>query len=108
MQYKSFNKTYNVTAHKTKYLCDESLAITLEDADTHEPFATLTVNLSESGFSCEEDCAFVDTNNLPGAREFILSNELGLPTGRLGYSGYCIYLEYRFYLDKLEEHKYGD
>lgn len=103
MKYKLYGKTYNVIAHKTKYLCDESLAVTLEDADTHEPFATLTVNLSESGFSCEEGCAFVDINNLPDASEFILSNELGLPTGRLGYSGYCIYPEYRFNLDKLEE-----
>lgn len=45
-----------------------------------EPFADLTVNL---GDTTPNYCAYVDTNNLPDAENFIADNELGTFTGFL-------------------------
>ena len=96
-----FGKTYNVTPHVNGYCDNGSLAIRLL-CDNYEPFATLTVNLDESA-SCKEDCAFIDTNNCPWAGTFIRDNNLGVPTGRYGYSGFCTYPEYKFDLSKLQQ-----
>lgn len=89
--------TYEVTAIATSYYDNKSLAIILYE--TEGPFATLTVNLDESD-DCAKDCAFVDTNNCPWAGTFIRENELGVPTGRYGHSGFCTYPEYKFDLEE--------
>ena len=56
-------------------------------------YGTLTVNI---GRLCAPDCSYIDTNNLPGAMEFIEENKLGTPTGVYGRSGFCTYPEVRF------------
>ena len=65
-----------------------------------EPFADLTVNL---GDTTPNYCAYVDTNNLPDAENFIADNELGTFTGFVKRSGYCEYPLYMFNPDKLRE-----
>lgn len=104
MKVTSFGKTYSVTPHVTSYCDNDSLAIHLlcDNCDNYEPFATLTVNLVKSD-NCDKDCAFVDTNNCPWAEQFITDNELGVPTGRYGHSGFCKYPEYKFDLSKLRQ-----
>ena len=92
--------TYEVTATAAYYASNDSLAIVLDEA--RERFVTLTVNLDASDY-CAKDCAFVDTNNCPWAGTFIRENALGVPTGRYAYSGFCIYPEYKFDLEKLKE-----
>ena len=64
-----------------------------------EPWSNLTVNL---GLKCEENCAFIDTNN--NGKEIIdwlLDNEVGLLTGREIQSGFCIYPEFVFFPHEL-------
>jgi putative membrane protein len=50
----------------------------------------------------EIDKAFVDTNNCPWAEKFISDNKLGKPTGIKAASGYCVYPQYRFDMEKLK------
>lgn len=82
-----------VTGH---YNNNNSLAVMLE-TDDGEPFATLTVNLSDG--IAEGEYQYVDTNNCPWAEDFIKENGLGTPMGIMGYSGYCQYPLYRFNLE---------
>lgn len=65
------------------------------------PWGSLTVNLPDMFPRLEKDYAFVDTNNMPDAEEFIKKYKLGKPTGLYGYSGYCKYPLYQFNLEKL-------
>ena len=67
------------------------------------PYAILTVNLSQK---CKPNCAFVDTNNCPWAENFIEKYKLGMPTGDMKMSGFCIYPEYEF--DLAEIAKYAE
>ena len=56
-------------------------------------FANLTVNIDAP---CPEYCAYVDTNNLSTAEEFIKDNELGEFSGFTAVSGYHEYPLYTF------------
>ena len=91
--------TYDVTIKTSKYLYGDNLAIELT-TDTIELFAKLTVNLAE--WTLPNDKAFVDTNNCPWAEKFIADNKLGKPTGIKAASGYCVYPQYRFDMEKLK------
>ena len=91
--------TYNVTIETSKYMFGDNLAIRLI-TDFGELFATLTVNLAE--WTLPNDKAFIDTNNCPWAEKFIADNKLGKPTGIRGASGYCVYPQYRFDMEKLK------
>ena len=91
--------TYDVTIKTSKYLYGDNLAIELT-TDTIELFAKLTVNLAE--WTLPNDKAFVDTNNCPWAEKFISDNKLGKPTGIKAASGYCVYPQYRFDMEKLK------
>lgn len=74
---------------------------------THEngypaPQSNLTVNLS---VKCEENCAFIDTNN--NGNEIInwlLDNGLGMLTGRAMRSGFCVYPEFVFFPNELSKY----
>lgn len=52
----------------------------------------------------DKTISFVDTNNHPTAEEFIERYGLGKPTGKYVRSGFCMYPEYVFDLDKLNEY----
>lgn len=90
---------YNVTITTSIYCYSDNLAIYLFE-ETGEPFAMLTKNLAE--WTLPKDKAFVDTNNCPWAEKFIADNKLGKPTGIKAASGYCVYPQYRFDMDKLK------
>lgn len=90
---------YNVTIKTGKYLYGDNLSIELI-TDFAEPFARLTVNLPE--WTLPNNIAFVDTNNCPWAEKFIADNKLGRPTGIKAASGYCVYPQYRFDMEKLK------
>ena len=102
MKIKVYNKTYAVFPVKGKYLNNDTLAIMLKDADGY-PFASLTVNIEASDFVASDRRAFVDVNNCPWAEEFIKDNYLGIPTGKIGFSGYCKYPLYEFNINLLYE-----
>lgn len=77
------------------------------------PYTNITVNLPDC--RNRKHCAYVDTNNFPGAISLINDYKLGKPTGRIGHSGFCSYPEYEFdlaeigkyciNLEKLQEHE---
>lgn len=94
----SYGKTYNVRPVCNNYENNGTLAIRLI-ADSGEPFCNLTVNLPTSVIWCNENTAFVDTNNCPWAEEFIEENELGVPVGYSERSGFCMYPLYKFNID---------
>lgn len=79
------------------------LAVELVD-ENYEMFDYLTVNIDyQMSNDNDESLAFIDTNNVPWAEEYILKHKLGVKTGYYGLSGYCTYPEYRFDLSKLNK-----
>lgn len=95
-----------VTLRKATYVDFNNLYVGLvswED-DYPEPWGDLTVNL---GVPMEPDCAFIDTNNCgDGVIDWLIENNIAIPTGDWGRSGFCIYPEVRFnkeFLDKVKE-----
>lgn len=71
-----------------------------------EPWQNLTVNL---GVKCEENYAFIDTNNNGWEIiDWLLRNRLGLLTGIEMRSGWCSYPEFHFFPDRLLEYTSED
>lgn len=80
-----------------------NLAITMTtwEEGVPEPWNILTVNLS--GIR-DKNCAYIDTNN--NGEEilaWIIRHGLAVPTGYIQRSGYCLYPEYRFRPEILQE-----
>ncbi len=97
----AYGKQWELAPFKTAYQADNTLAIILEDANTGEHFAVLTVHLSES-CCLDENEAFVDTNNCSWAEDFITKNKLGEKVDWItGMSGWCMYPAYSFNLSKI-------
>ena len=98
MKIQGYFKEYDVTVNKTSYY-NGNLAITLdcydEEFGCYVPYGNLTVNLDRR--LPADNLAYVDTNNMPNAEQFIMENNLGEPTGDLGFSGFCCYPLYKFY-----------
>lgn len=65
-----------------------------------EPYGNMTVNL---GLKIPPYCAFVDTNNMPEAEDFLIDNRLASFTGLVQESGYCTYPLYRFNVERLRQ-----
>lgn len=74
--------------------------VAYDEEGMSEPYADLTVNLH---VKAPDYCAYLDTNNLGDAEEFIKKNGLGEFTGFIGKSGKCEYPLYMFHADKLRE-----
>lgn len=68
-----------------------------------EPLCDVTVNVPGATLS-DENCAFVDTNDAPFIEAALKEYGLAEPTGRMAFSGWCSYPEYRFNLEELEKH----
>lgn len=104
MQHEAWGNSYNLCFEVSSYMYGGGLAMQIYDRTEGdlEPFTTLTINIDArcSG----PDCAFIDTNNFGTAEALINEYKLGKPTGRIGFSGYCAYPEYRF--DMKEIYKY--
>jgi len=65
-----------------------------------EPYGNVTVNLERK---IPPYCAFVDTNNMPEAEDFLIDNRLASFTGLVQESGYCTYPLYRFNVERLRQ-----
>ena len=76
---------------------DGSLAVQAlcEGDGCWEPYATLTVNLCDAR-SQNASFAYVDTNNIPTAHEFLVENGLATYTGMTRPSGFCAYPLFAF------------
>lgn len=92
----------NIFLEKKQYAKPKRLAVQAYVVEQDEyieevafPYATITVNLPNARLS-DENCAFVDTNNVPFIDEWLEENGIAEPTGRFGFSGYCCYPEMRF------------
>lgn len=87
-------ETIDIFLTEEEYKSGGSLAVEVYciEEDEIEPYATLTVNISEEGggFLQDKQTAFVDTNNNSWAMKFIKENGLGKKIGE-GYSGWCTY-----------------
>ena len=97
-----FGTVYHVRPYREKYFINKRLAVKLEDVDDGSPFAVVTVNLNYPlSDNSSPELAFVDTNNLPMISDWLVSTGLAVPTGHIGYSGYCLYPEFKFDLEKV-------
>lgn len=67
--------------------------IALQLYDDDGPYATLSVNLPDE--RCGENEFFVDANNCPWAEDFLVRNGIAEPTNNYGFSGWCMYPQYR-------------
>ena len=106
--FKGWRETFKCNISIAKYYYDNSLAISLEDADTGEPICTLTVCLALEDFGIyDKGLCYLDTNNNPFAEEFIVTNKLGKPLidkkGEKFYahSGYWFYPLYKMDMELL-------
>lgn len=100
-EYKDYYVTEKVTLKIANYANNNNLAIRMICED-EEPFAMLTVNLGEK---LPPNQAYVDTNNLRTAFDFIILYNLGKLIG-FGQSGFCTYPLIEFDLDEVK--KYAD
>ena len=99
MTYKDEVMGYNGTIVELQlnhYANNNSLAIAMLEKETKGMYDVLTVNLDTEEPLTNENCQFVDTNNLERAEEFIEEYNLGVPTGRVEQNGFCLYPEYDF------------
>ena len=98
--YKKYGRIHPITLEFERYAVNNGLAIEMVtwEEGYPEPWSMLTVNLDDQ---LESDCAYVDTNNNgQDITAWIEQNKLGVPTGRIGFSGFCTYPEYRFAIEK--------
>lgn len=66
-----------------------------------EPWQNLTVNLDKK---CEPNCGYIDVNNNGNQiLEWLYSNGLGHLTGGMERSGFVVYPEFKFNMDRLKE-----
>lgn len=104
-EYQTRYGDYVIHFVRTAYADNGNLALMMviddgEDCIPGEMYGVPTVNL---GVPCDEDCAFIDTNNMPDVLDFIIDNGLGDLTGRNAPSGFCMYPEVRFYPEFLAD-----
>lgn len=89
---------YKVYLEKTTYANNKRLAVqayVVEDDGWIEPYATISVNLPNEKIT-DENCTFVDGNNVLFIEEWLEKNGIAEPTGRVAFSGFCVYSEMRF------------
>ncbi|MBO5710731.1 MAG: DUF4313 domain-containing protein [Rikenellaceae bacterium] len=100
-----YGHVYDITFELDRYASGGGLAILME-ANSRlgpMPYAVLTVNLED--YPTYGNRAYVDVNNLGDEiLAWIEENNLGVPTGEIGYSGFCVYPEYSFNLDEINKH----
>ena len=101
LTYEDFYCKENVNLAVHSYASNDNLAIMMICAETHEPFASLTVNLDKKLISNQ---AFIDASNLRLALCFVINNKLGRLVG-LGHSGFCDYPLIEFNMSEVK--KYG-
>lgn len=100
-----YGHVHDITFELDRYASGGGLAIIMycQEEGWKESYAVLTVNLED--YPTFGNRAYVDTNNLGDEiLQWIEDNNLGQPTGEIGYSGFCVYPEYEFNLDEINKH----
>ena len=97
----AWGKSHKISFHLANYADNGNLYIgmLIHDDKYPEPWGDLTVNL---GFKLPSDRAYVDSNN--NGREilnWLIDNELAIPTFATKRSGFCEYPEFIFNMPKL-------
>lgn len=69
------------------------IRLTTDENGYPEPLAKLTVNC---GDVLPEYYAYLDTNNIQNAENFVIQNGLGESAGSIQRRGYCVYPLYKF------------
>lgn len=103
-----YGKDHPVTFVTNKYANNGNLYIGLitHEEGYPEPWSDLTVNL---GVKCEEHCAFIDTNNNGNEiLDWLFENGFGHMTGDMRASGFALYPEVKFDMEKIKEFMDGD
>ena len=97
-----FGTTENVILTVNAYADNNSLYVGLLAIEDGFPelYGDVTVNLLAS---VPPYCAFVDTNNMPEAADFLVENGIAEPTGLQQGSGFCNYPLYLFDAEKMRE-----
>lgn len=102
-----YGKEHPVTFTTDCYLQNGNLYVGLVTHENGypEPWSNLTANI---GVKCKANCSFIDTNNngdeiIP----WLVEHDLCQLTGRIRSSGFCIYLEVEFNMEKLAEYTQG-
>lgn len=85
--YTNCGKTYDLDLVRATYANNGNLAVVAFVAGTHERYGNITVNLDELA----SPLACIDTNNMPGIFEILLSSGLAQNTGYTMESGFCTY-----------------
>ena len=96
-----YGKTHPMTFELNRYADNGNLYVGLitHEEGYPEPWQNLTVNL---GVKCEENCAFIDTNNNGNEiLHWLIDNDLGDVTDNLKSNGYWIYPEFKFNMKEL-------
>ena len=100
-----YGHVHNITFELDRYAHGGGLAILMKCNEDfpNEAYGILTINLED--YPTYGNKAYVDTNNLGDEiLQWIEDNNLGQPTGEIGYSGFCVYPEYKFNLDEINKH----
>ena len=102
MEYEYYDYKETLYIEVEEY-CNGNTALILYTEDG-EPFADLTVNLDilMPGY------AFIDTNNLSGAKKLMSKYKLGKPTGTTRQSGFCEYPLYELNMKNIEKYKFPE
>lgn len=101
MRYTMRGKEYDVYMIVSRYMADDSLAVTLYLDGSHEPFAVITKCLDDIGLENE---GYIDENNCPDAMDFIKRYGLGESTGEYMQSGFCVYPKVRWNIGVLNQY----
>ena len=98
---------HQMTFEVDKYSQNGNLYVGLlsHDDGYAEPWQNLTVNL---GVPCKENCAFIDVNhNGMEIMNWLVDNKLGRVLAREKVSGFCVYPEFEFDMQRLMEYAEG-
>ena len=107
---KKYGKNHPMTFQLANYADNGSLYVGLitNEEGYPEPWSNLTVNLAESS-RCKPNCAYIDTNNNGDSIvDWLETNGFGEFTGRVGFSGFCIYPEFEFNMEEILKHLASD
>ena len=98
-----YGQKHDIFLEKALYAANNNLAVqmwTVENGELTDPWSTLTVNIDDDR---DPDCAYIDTNNNGDAIcGWLVRNKIAEPTGILGFSGFCVYPEFKFNMSAFE------
>ena len=86
-----FGKTYELRLRKEQYMKPKNTAVLAEyfdeEFDAWLPYGNVSVNISP----LPADCIALDDNNWPEVLEWVTSNGIAEYTGKVLFSGFCVY-----------------